>query len=108
MSVAGKRVGIMCAAPRGGAVEAWCGDTARDNSHNPARFRHEQLEPGMTDEPRSPEAEEARFRYEEIADLITGLVAEGTLAPGTRAPSLRELCRQQRTSLTTALQAYRL
>jgi DNA-binding transcriptional MocR family regulator len=62
----------------------------------------------MTDEPRSPAAEEPRFRYEEIAELITGLVAEGTLAPGTRAPSLRELCRQQRTSLTTALQAYRL
>jgi DNA-binding transcriptional MocR family regulator len=51
---------------------------------------------------------DSRFRYEEIADLITGLVAQGTLAPGTRAPSLRELCRQQRTSLTTALQAYRL
>jgi len=51
---------------------------------------------------------EPRFRYEEIADLIAGLVAEGTLAPGTRAPSLRELCRQQRTSLTTALQAYRV
>lgn len=47
-------------------------------------------------------------RYEAIADLIAGLVAQGTLAPGTRAPSLREVCRQQRTSLTTALQAYRL
>ena len=62
----------------------------------------------MNDETRSTAAGEPRFRYEEIAELITGLVAEGTLAPGTRAPSLRELCRQQRTSLTTALQAYRL
>ena len=50
----------------------------------------------------------SRFRYEELADRIAGLVDRGTLAPGTRAPSLRELCRQERTSLTTALQAYRL
>lgn len=47
-------------------------------------------------------------RYEALAELITGLVAQGTLAPGSRAPSLREISRQQRTSLTTALQAYRL
>jgi DNA-binding transcriptional MocR family regulator len=47
-------------------------------------------------------------RYESLAELITGLVVQGTLAPGSRAPSLREISRQQRTSLTTALQAYRL
>jgi DNA-binding transcriptional MocR family regulator len=47
-------------------------------------------------------------RYEAIAELITGLVEAGTLPPGTRAPSLREVARQQRTSLSTALQAYRL
>lgn len=49
-----------------------------------------------------------RFRYEVLADLIAGLVAQGTLLPGSRAPSLRDISRQQRTSLTTALQAYRL
>ena len=49
-----------------------------------------------------------RYRYEVLADLIAGLVAQGTLAAGSRAPSLRDISRQQRTSLTTALQAYRL
>jgi DNA-binding transcriptional MocR family regulator len=50
----------------------------------------------------------ARFRYEELAELVTDLVTRGTLQPGTRAPSLRQISRQQRTSLTTALQAYRI
>jgi DNA-binding transcriptional MocR family regulator len=49
-----------------------------------------------------------RYRYEVLADLIAGLVAHGTLVPGSRAPSLRDISQQQRTSLTTALQAYRL
>ncbi len=47
-------------------------------------------------------------RYEELAAFITGLVSEGTLAPGARAPSLRAISRQKRISLSTALQAYRL
>jgi DNA-binding transcriptional MocR family regulator len=50
----------------------------------------------------------SRFRYESLADWIAGLVQAGTLAPGERAPSLREVARQQRTSLTTAMQAYRM
>jgi DNA-binding transcriptional MocR family regulator len=50
----------------------------------------------------------ARFRYEELANLVTDLVGRGTLQPGSRAPSLRQISRQQRTSLTTALQAYRM
>lgn len=50
----------------------------------------------------------ARFRYEAVAELIAQGVRDGTLAPGSRAPSLREIAQQQRTSLTTALQAYRL
>ena len=49
-----------------------------------------------------------QYRYEELADLIAGLVTQGTLLPGSRAPSLRDISRQQRTSLTTALQAYRV
>ena len=48
------------------------------------------------------------YRYEELASFITGLVERGTLAPGSRAPSLRQISRQRRISLTTALQAYRL
>jgi DNA-binding transcriptional MocR family regulator len=51
---------------------------------------------------------EPQFRYEELAEAITGLVENGTLAPGARAPSLREISRQRRIGLSTALQAYRL
>ena len=47
-------------------------------------------------------------RYQEVAQFITTLVESGTLALGSRAPSLREICRQRRISLSTALQAYRL
>jgi DNA-binding transcriptional MocR family regulator len=48
------------------------------------------------------------FRYEELAGFITGLVDEGTLAPGARVPSLRQISKTQRISLSAALQAYRL
>jgi len=48
------------------------------------------------------------YRYEELARFITGLVDGGTLSPGSRAPSLRQISRQRRISLSTALQAYRL
>ncbi len=51
---------------------------------------------------------ETSHRYEEVAHFITTLVDNGTLALGARAPSLREICRQRRVSLSTALQAYRL
>lgn len=47
-------------------------------------------------------------KYEALVAFITHLVAIGTLRPGTRAPSLRQVCRQQQVSLSTALQAYRL
>ncbi len=47
------------------------------------------------------------FRYEETARFITDLVDRGTLTPGARVPSLREITRQRRVSLSTALQAYR-
>jgi DNA-binding transcriptional MocR family regulator len=49
-----------------------------------------------------------QFRYEEVATFISGLVDAGTLAPGSRAPSLREISKRRRISLSTALQAYRL
>jgi DNA-binding transcriptional MocR family regulator len=48
------------------------------------------------------------FRYEELASFITGLVDKGTLLPGSRVPSLRKISTQRQTSLSTALQAYRL
>jgi DNA-binding transcriptional MocR family regulator len=47
-------------------------------------------------------------RYEELAGFITGLVQQGILPPGARAPSLRQISKQRSTSLSTALQAYRL
>jgi len=50
----------------------------------------------------------SNFRYEEVANLIAGLVDSGTLSPGSRAPSLREISERQKVSLSTALQAYRL
>jgi len=51
---------------------------------------------------------QAHHRYEELAHFIATLVDNGTLAVGSRAPSLRQICRQRRISLSTALQAYRL
>lgn len=50
----------------------------------------------------------AQYRYEELASFITELVGSGTLAPGARVPSLRQITWQRRISLSTALQAYRL
>src|SRR5947208_1226146 len=51
---------------------------------------------------------DTRFRYEELAGYITSVVDNGTLRPGSRAPSLRQITKQRRISLSTALQAYRL
>jgi DNA-binding transcriptional MocR family regulator len=48
------------------------------------------------------------YRYEELARFITGLVENGTLAAGARVPSLRQISRQHRISLSAALQAYRV
>ncbi|WP_205190017.1 GntR family transcriptional regulator, partial [Burkholderia sp. LMG 13014] len=48
------------------------------------------------------------FRYRQLADLIVGMIENGTLAPGTRLPSVRAVSEQQRISVSTALQAYRL
>jgi DNA-binding transcriptional MocR family regulator len=47
------------------------------------------------------------YRYEETARFITDLVDGGTLVPGARVPSLRQITRQRGVSLSTALQAYR-
>jgi len=49
--------------------------------------------------------EHPHFRYEGVATFISGLVDSGTLGPGSRAPSLREISKQRQISLSTALQA---
>lgn len=49
-----------------------------------------------------------RHRYEDLAGFVEDLVENGTLRPGMRAPSLRKIAGQQKASLSTALQAYRL
>src|SRR5919109_1658348 len=55
---------------------------------------------------RRPRAERA-FRYQETARFIADLVDRGTLLPGARVPSLRQITTQRGVSLSTALQAYR-
>src|ERR1700691_6353816 len=44
--------------------------------------------------------------YVRIAENLTRQIAQGALRPGDRAPSLRQLSREQRVSISTALQAY--
>ncbi|MEK8031220.1 PLP-dependent aminotransferase family protein [Ideonella sp. DXS29W] len=55
-----------------------------------------------------PRDADAGFRYEDLARFVAGLIERGTLPPGARLPSLREVSRQHRASLSTAMQAYRL
>jgi DNA-binding transcriptional MocR family regulator len=52
--------------------------------------------------------DEPAHRYEELAGFVAALVEKGILRPGSRAPSLRRLSRDRRTSLSTALKAYQL
>src|SRR5205809_2984864 len=47
------------------------------------------------------------YRYEATARFITDLVDNGTLIPGARVPSLRQITQQRGVSLSTALHAYR-
>lgn len=44
--------------------------------------------------------------YTQLAERIQGLVRVGTLRSGERVPSVRELARQERVSVSTVLQAY--
>lgn len=50
---------------------------------------------------------ESLHRYEELAAIIARMAENGALRPGSRAPSLRRLCKDHGVSLSTALQAYR-
>jgi DNA-binding transcriptional MocR family regulator len=47
-------------------------------------------------------------RYEELAEHVAALVANGTLRPGERLPSVRELCRERGVSPATVTHAYQL
>jgi DNA-binding transcriptional MocR family regulator len=44
--------------------------------------------------------------YEQVADRIGDAIAAGTLRPGERLPSVRELSTRERVSISTVLQAY--
>lgn len=46
--------------------------------------------------------------YEQVADRVHALIAEGTLQPGDRLPSVRRLHEQLSVSISTVLEAYRL
>ncbi len=48
------------------------------------------------------------WRYEQVAEDIARLITCGTFPPGERIPSVRQISRQQKVSMTTALQACRL
>ncbi len=56
----------------------------------------------------SQDIDDKPHRYEEIAHFIGDLLETGTLQPGMRAPSLRAIARQNKASLSTVIQAYRL
>src|SRR5262249_44882423 len=46
--------------------------------------------------------------YVKLAENLSAQVAQGTLQPGDRVPSLREFSRQRRVSMSTALETYLL
>lgn len=51
---------------------------------------------------------QGRSLYEQVADRVQTLIAEGTLQPGDRLPSVRKLHEQLSVSISTVLEAYRL
>lgn len=54
-------------------------------------------------------ADDARtFLYERLAGRISSLIECGTLRPGDRVPSVRQLRQNQQVSVATVLQAYRI
>ncbi len=48
------------------------------------------------------------YLYEQVADELGALIRQGTFRPGERIPSVRQLSRQRKISITTVLQAYML
>ncbi len=55
-----------------------------------------------------PKTTEQTTLYRSVADHIEGLIDEGTLTPGSKIPSLRQLSRQLSVSLSTVGEAYRV
>ena len=49
---------------------------------------------------------EKNFRYRQLAEKIAHWIECGILKPGERVPSLRDIGRQEKLSITTALEAY--
>ncbi|QBQ97598.1 PLP-dependent aminotransferase family protein [Paraburkholderia pallida] len=47
-------------------------------------------------------------RYEQLAELILGMIENGALAPGMRLPSVRTVSEQHGISVSTVLQAFRM
>ncbi len=62
----------------------------------------------MTQEPVEPTSTESgqAFLHERVAERIRGLIRDGTLRPGDRAPSLRRVRQQFDVSMATATRAY--
>ena len=50
---------------------------------------------------------DAAYRYEQLANLIVGTIANGTLGAGMRLPSVRAISEEHGISVSTVLQAYR-
>ena len=50
--------------------------------------------------------EQDTFLYEQVASELADLIRQGTFRPGERIPSVRQLSRQRKISITTVLQAY--
>jgi DNA-binding transcriptional MocR family regulator len=50
--------------------------------------------------------EQDAFLYEQVASELADLIRLGTFRPGERIPSVRQLSRQRKISITTVLQAY--
>lgn len=46
------------------------------------------------------------YLYDQVAQLITHMIENGTLKPGDRVPSLRKLSKQLKVSIATVMQAY--
>lgn len=61
---------------------------------------------------RGPVAEgnrgEGETLYQEVAGKVRALIADGVFRPGDRIPSVRQLSRQLKVSVTTVVDAYRL
>ena len=56
----------------------------------------------------SKPADQDAFLYEQVASELAELIRMGTFRPGERIPSVRQLSRQRKISITTVLQAYML